>query len=87
MYAVVEKNNGGCGCGTHNRIAGAVVKKHAVVSRLRLFDPSLISIIYISTATCFDTYYFGPRYESIVITASVIVIIVSKTITTRHYSV
>ena len=31
--AVIEKNNRGCGCDTHNRIAVAVaaVKKHAVV--------------------------------------------------------
>jgi len=35
----VEKINRGCGYDTHNRIA--VVKKYAVASRLRLFDPSL----------------------------------------------
>ena len=54
---LLKKNNRGCGCDTHKLItvavavvkkkcccvavAVAVVKKYAVVSRLRLFDPSL----------------------------------------------
>ena len=41
MRGCLKKNTRGCGCGTHNQIAVAVVKKHMIVSRLQLFDPSL----------------------------------------------
>ena len=42
LSAVVNKNNRGCGCEFNNRMAVAVVEKCAVVTRLRLFAPSLI---------------------------------------------